>query len=65
METRLAPLPNVPTFAESGIRDFQATALRGVLAAPGTPKPIVDRLSKELGKIIKRRPWKVIFKPRR
>jgi len=51
-ETRLAPLPNVPTFAESGVRDFQATALRGVLAAPATPKPIVDRLSKELGKII-------------
>ncbi len=51
-ETRLAPLPNVPTFAESGIRDFQATALRGVLAAPATPKPIVERLAKELGRII-------------
>ena len=51
-ETRLAPLPSVPTFAESGIRDFQATALRGVLAAPATPKPIVEKLSGELGKII-------------
>ena len=51
-ETRLAPLPLVPTFAESGVRDFQATALRGMLAAPGTPKPIVDRLAGELGKVI-------------
>ena len=35
-ERRSAALPNVPTFAESGIRDFQATALRGVLAAGAT-----------------------------
>jgi tripartite-type tricarboxylate transporter receptor subunit TctC len=50
--TRLAALPQVPTFAESGIRDFDATALRGVLTAPATPKPVIERLSAELGKII-------------
>lgn len=50
--TRLAPLPSVPTFAESGLRDFQATSLRGILVAPATPQPIVDRLSHELGKVV-------------
>ena len=50
--TRLAPLPSVPTFAESGLRDFDATSLRGVLVAPATPKPIVDRLAGELRKVV-------------
>jgi tripartite-type tricarboxylate transporter receptor subunit TctC len=50
--TRLTPLPAVPTFAESGLRDFQATSLRGMLVAPATPKPIVDRLASELRKVI-------------
>ena len=50
--TRLAPLPSVPTFAESGLRDFHATSLRGILVAPATPKPIVARLASELGKVI-------------
>jgi tripartite-type tricarboxylate transporter receptor subunit TctC len=51
-ETRLRALPNVPTFAESGIADFDVKALRGMLAPRGTPKAIVDRLSGELGKIL-------------
>jgi len=50
--TRLAPLPAVPTFAESGLRDFQATSLRGILVAPATPKPIVDRLAAELARVM-------------
>ena len=50
--TRLAPLPSVPTFAESGVPDFQAASLRGILVAPATPKPIIDRLASELGKVI-------------
>jgi tripartite-type tricarboxylate transporter receptor subunit TctC len=51
-ETRLAALPAVPTFAESGVTGFDVKALRGMLAPRGTPKPIVDRLSGELRKIL-------------
>jgi tripartite-type tricarboxylate transporter receptor subunit TctC len=51
-ETRLRALPNVPTFAESGIADFDVKALRGMLAPRGTPKAIVDRLSGELARIL-------------
>jgi len=50
--TRLAPLPSVPTFAESGLRDFQATSLRGILVASATTKPIIDRLAAELAKVM-------------
>jgi tripartite-type tricarboxylate transporter receptor subunit TctC len=52
-ETRIRALPSVPTFAESGISDFDVRSLRGILAPRGTPKPIVDRLATELARILK------------
>ena len=50
---RLPALPNVATFAEQGITDFDVKSVRGMLAPKGTPKPLVDRWSVELQKILK------------
>jgi tripartite-type tricarboxylate transporter receptor subunit TctC len=52
-DQRLPALPNVATFAEQGITDFDVKSLRGMLAPKGTPKPIIDRWSAELQKILK------------
>ncbi|MFH1603522.1 MAG: tripartite tricarboxylate transporter substrate binding protein [Pseudomonadota bacterium] len=52
-DQRLPALPDVATFAEQGITDFVAKSLRGMLAPKGTPKPIIDRWSAELQKILK------------
>jgi len=52
-DQRLPALPNVATFAEQGITDFEAKSLRGMLAPRGTPKPIIDRWSAELQKILR------------
>ena len=41
-------MPELPTLAESGLSGFDATLSYGLLAPAGTPKPIVDRLNKEL-----------------
>jgi tripartite-type tricarboxylate transporter receptor subunit TctC len=41
---RSPALPDVPTMIESGYKDFEAYNYFGVLATPGTPKPIVDKL---------------------
>lgn len=41
-------LPNTPTVAESGLRDFEAIQWFGLLAPAGTPQPILDRLHKEV-----------------
>jgi tripartite-type tricarboxylate transporter receptor subunit TctC len=41
-------LPQLPTLAESGLPGFDATLTYGLLAPAGTPKPIVERLNKEL-----------------
>lgn len=39
---RLSAFPDVPSFQEGGVRDFDASVWYGVLAPRGTPKPIVD-----------------------
>jgi tripartite-type tricarboxylate transporter receptor subunit TctC len=47
-ETRAKALPDVPTLAESGLKDYSAYVWMGLLAPKGTPKPIVDQLNREL-----------------
>nr|WP_253281314.1 tripartite tricarboxylate transporter substrate binding protein [Cupriavidus sp. HPC(L)] len=49
---RTSLLPSVPTVAESGYSGFEAISWQAVLAPAGTPAPIVDRLYRELVKII-------------
>jgi tripartite-type tricarboxylate transporter receptor subunit TctC len=49
---RSSALPEVPTVAEAGLRDFEVTRWYGVLAPAGTPKNIVTRLNTELVKIM-------------
>jgi tripartite-type tricarboxylate transporter receptor subunit TctC len=46
--TRTSLLPDVPTIAESGLRGFDASLYYGLIAPAGTPRPIIDRLNKEL-----------------
>jgi tripartite-type tricarboxylate transporter receptor subunit TctC len=43
----------VPTSAESGLPGFEAVQYYGLAAPAGTPRPIVDRLNKELQTILK------------
>jgi tripartite-type tricarboxylate transporter receptor subunit TctC len=47
-------LPNVPTIAEAGIPDYNATIWIGVMAPAGTPREIVARLNSEINKILLR-----------
>lgn len=51
---RLRQLPEVPTFNESGLKDFTAAAWYGVLAPKGTPRAIVALLNREIGKALAR-----------
>jgi tripartite-type tricarboxylate transporter receptor subunit TctC len=41
-------MPQLPTLAESGLSGFDATLSYGLLAPAGTPRPIIDRLNREL-----------------
>ncbi len=49
---RSSALPDVPTVAEAGLKDFEVTTWYGVLAPAGTPPPVVRRLNAELVKIM-------------
>lgn len=44
-QQRSAKIPDVPTLSESGYPGFAATAWFGVVAPPGTPKAIVEKIS--------------------
>jgi tripartite-type tricarboxylate transporter receptor subunit TctC len=45
---RLAQLPNIPTFAESGVPNFELVGWVGAFAPAGTPAPIVKKLNEAL-----------------
>lgn len=44
--------PEIPTLDELGITGFEAGAWLGMLAPAGTPRPIVDKLNRELNAIL-------------
>jgi tripartite-type tricarboxylate transporter receptor subunit TctC len=47
---RSAQIPNVPTFAEEGVKDQEADTLTGIVAPASTPKEIVALLAREIAK---------------
>jgi tripartite-type tricarboxylate transporter receptor subunit TctC len=51
-EKRSKAIPDVPTMAEAGIKEAFPSQWWGVAAPKGTPRPIIDRVNAELGKIV-------------
>jgi tripartite-type tricarboxylate transporter receptor subunit TctC len=51
-KTRLDSLPEVPTSAEVGLPNLNASSWFAVFAPAGTPKPIVDKLSADIAKVV-------------
>lgn len=49
---RVSQLPDVPTFAEQGIKDQEADTITGIVAPAGTPKEIVDLLYREIARAV-------------
>ena len=49
---RSAALPDVPTLDEAGLKGFNLGTWFGVLAPAGTPQPIVERVNKEIVRIV-------------
>lgn len=49
---RTASLPAVPTFAESGMAEFDASVWWGLVAPAGTPRDIVSRLNNDTNKAL-------------
>ena len=45
---RLAALPEVPTFEEAGVANYNADGFNSVTVRSGTPRDIIERLSREI-----------------
>jgi len=60
---RLAGLPDVPTFAEAGLPEFQYDAWFGILAPVATPKPIVAKVSEAVAAVLQMADVKARFEP--
>lgn len=46
--TRLPQLPDVPTFAELGYKNVEASAQVGIVVPAATPQPVIDTLNRQL-----------------
>jgi tripartite-type tricarboxylate transporter receptor subunit TctC len=50
---RVSSLPDVPTFVEQGIPGFEAVSWVGIHVPIKTPRPVVDRLYREIAAALK------------
>lgn len=46
-------LPDVPTVAESGVPGYEVTVWFGMMVPAGTPKPVVEKLNRDLVHVLK------------
>jgi tripartite-type tricarboxylate transporter receptor subunit TctC len=51
-DKRVPQLPDTPTVAESGLPSYRYESWFGVLAPAGTPKPILAKVSQDIGKVL-------------
>jgi tripartite-type tricarboxylate transporter receptor subunit TctC len=49
---RVSALPNVPTLAESGVPNYEASTFLGILAPAATPRGVVAKLNAALRKVV-------------
>ena len=49
---RVPALPDLPTISEAGVPGYEATNWWGIVAPAGTPRPVIERLHKELSVIL-------------
>ena len=58
---RSAAIPNVPTFMEAGLPNYEVSTWYAMFAPKGTPKPIVDKMIAEVEKAINTPKLKAIW----
>jgi tripartite-type tricarboxylate transporter receptor subunit TctC len=51
-ESRLAAMPNVPTYGEAGMPGFGLTSVTGIVAPARTPRPILGRINTEVAAVL-------------
>jgi tripartite-type tricarboxylate transporter receptor subunit TctC len=49
---RSPALPEVPTFAEAGVPNYEVSSWHGLVVPAGTPKDVIDKLNREMNLIL-------------
>jgi tripartite-type tricarboxylate transporter receptor subunit TctC len=52
-ESRSSLMPDIPTVSESGVKNYESSSWHGFVVPAGTPRPIVDKLNKQINMILK------------
>jgi tripartite-type tricarboxylate transporter receptor subunit TctC len=52
-DKRSGVAPQLPTIAESGVPGFEVISWLGVVTPAGVPRPIIDRLHREIGDMLR------------
>jgi tripartite-type tricarboxylate transporter receptor subunit TctC len=50
--SRAPTLPQIPTMAEAGLKDYVAVGWQGIMVPSGTPQVVVDKLNSEFNKAL-------------
>lgn len=50
---RTSSLPDTPTFREAGLPNYDASVMFGIMGPKGMPRPIVDRINREVNEVLK------------
>ena len=50
---RAEAMPQLPTMAEAGMPDFEVTPWFGLVAPAGTPRPVIERLNREVHALLR------------
>jgi tripartite-type tricarboxylate transporter receptor subunit TctC len=50
---RVADLPDVPTLAEAGVPDYRAVTFFGIVAPPGMPDALADKINRDVADCMK------------
>jgi tripartite-type tricarboxylate transporter receptor subunit TctC len=58
---RAALIPEVPTMSEAGVPGYEVTTWYAIWAIKGTPQPIVERMRKEIAKVLQAPDVKAIW----
>ena len=53
-DTRLPPLPQVPTFSEAGLPGYGLTSVNAIIAPARTPRQVIGRIASEVATILAR-----------
>ena len=51
-QERSSVAPDLPTVAASGLPGYESLAIYGIFAPAGTPRPIINRLNKEIVRVL-------------